>query len=75
MAAQIPCRYCIYFHTQAAKANGASEREIQETLAIAASIRHWSTFLNGSQTSEATFRKEVDQIVANVRKRSQTASR
>ena len=75
VAAQIPCRYCIYFHTQAAKANGASEREIQETLAIAASVRHWSTFLNGSQTSEATFRKEVDQIVANVRKRSQTASR
>ena len=25
VAAQIPCQYCIYFHTAAAKANGASD--------------------------------------------------
>jgi AhpD family alkylhydroperoxidase len=27
VAAQIPCQYCIYFHTAAAKLNGASEEE------------------------------------------------
>ena len=29
VASQIPCSYCIYFHTAAAKANGASEEEIK----------------------------------------------
>ncbi len=29
VAAQIPCQYCIYFHTAAAKANGATEEEIR----------------------------------------------
>src|SRR5438067_921997 len=27
VAAQIPCRYCVYFHTQAAKLNGATDDE------------------------------------------------
>jgi AhpD family alkylhydroperoxidase len=39
VAAQIPCQYCIYFHT-AAKANGASDEEIKETVAMAAVVRH-----------------------------------
>jgi AhpD family alkylhydroperoxidase len=75
VAAQIPCRFCVYFHTEAAKLNGASEGEISEALAMAGLTRHWSTFLNGTQTSEAAFRKEVDQVTAIIRKRSQTASR
>jgi AhpD family alkylhydroperoxidase len=75
VAAQIPCRFCVYFHSKAAKMNGASEPEIQEALAMAGLTRHWSTFLNGTQTNEASFRKEVDQIVAILKKRSQTASR
>jgi AhpD family alkylhydroperoxidase len=45
VTAQIPCRYCIYFHTAAAKANGASDEEIKETVATAAVARHWSTAL------------------------------
>ena len=75
VAAQIPCKHCIYFHTKAARQNGATDAEIQEALAIAALTRHWSTFLNGTLTSEATFRKEVDQIVATAKRRRQTASR
>ena len=75
VAAQVPCRFCVYFHTEAAKLNGASDQEIAEALAMAGLTRHWSTFLNGTMTSETTFRKEVDQIVAILRKRSQTASR
>ncbi|TIP50248.1 MAG: carboxymuconolactone decarboxylase family protein, partial [Mesorhizobium sp.] len=49
VASQIPCQYCIYFHTLAAKANGASDEEIKEAIAMAAIVRHWSTMLNGSQ--------------------------
>ncbi len=32
VASQIPCDYCVYFHTQAAEANGATDEEIPETL-------------------------------------------
>src|SRR5580658_3022974 len=46
VAAQIPCSYCIYFHTQAAKLNGATDAEIREAVAMAAISRHWSTVLN-----------------------------
>src|SRR5688572_6689560 len=40
VSAQIPCHYCIYFHTAAAKLHGASEDEIRETVAMAAIVRH-----------------------------------
>ena len=68
VAAQIPCRYCIYFHTQISKLDGASEREIGEAVAMAALTRHWSTVLNGSLIDETAFRREVDQIVASAKK-------
>ena len=68
VAAQIPCQFCIYFHTEAAKLNGATDQEIREAVAMAAITRHWSTVLNGSLIDEAAFRKEVDQIVVNAKK-------
>jgi AhpD family alkylhydroperoxidase len=67
VAAQIPCRYCIFAHTEFAKLDGASETEIGEAVAMAAMTRHWSTFLNGIQTDEAKFRGEIAKIVANVK--------
>jgi AhpD family alkylhydroperoxidase len=67
VAAQIPCRYCIVAHTEFAKLNGASETEIGEAVAMAAITRHWSTFLNGTQTDETRFRAEIAKIVANVK--------
>ena len=60
VAAQIPCAYCIYFHTEVAKAYGATPDEIKEAVALAAISRHWSTVLNGMAIDMATFRKEVD---------------
>src|SRR5205814_1910806 len=68
VASQIPCRYCIVFHTDAARLNGATDSEIREAVAMAALTRHWSTFLNGTLTDETTFRHETDQAIANVRK-------
>ena len=68
VAAQIPCQYCIYFHTEAAKLNGASDAEIREAVAMAAITRHWWTVLNGSLIDENQFRREVDQIVRNAKK-------
>lgn len=63
IAAQIPCQYCVYFHTAAAKANGATDEEIREAVAMAAIVRHWSTVLNGMQTDPAAFRQEVDTVL------------
>ncbi|HET9990764.1 MAG TPA: carboxymuconolactone decarboxylase family protein [Kofleriaceae bacterium] len=68
VAAQIPCQFCIYFHTEAAKLNGASDEEIREAVAMAAITRDVSTVLNGAMLDETQFRKDVDQIVANVKK-------
>ncbi|RWX63248.1 carboxymuconolactone decarboxylase family protein [Mesorhizobium sp. M4B.F.Ca.ET.089.01.1.1] len=71
VAAQIPCQYCIYFHTEAARLNGASDEEIKEAIAMAAIVRHWSTMLNGSQVDLATFKKQTDDVFAAVKAKSQ----
>ncbi len=71
VASQIPCQYCIYFHTIAAKANGASDEEIKEAVAMAAIVRHWSTMLNGSQVDLATFKQQTDDLFAAVKAKSQ----
>jgi AhpD family alkylhydroperoxidase len=63
VAAQIPCTYCIYFHTAAAKANGATDAEMREAVAMAAISRHWSTVLNGMQVDPAGFRQETDTVL------------
>jgi AhpD family alkylhydroperoxidase len=68
VAAQIPCQYCVYFHTAAAQLNGATDAEIREAVAMAAITRDMSTVLNGAMADETQFRKDVDQIVANVKK-------
>lgn len=63
VAAQIPCKHCLIVHTEFAKLNGATDREIREALGVAAIVRHWSTFLNGMQTDEASFRSDVKQML------------
>lgn len=60
VAAQIPCQYCIYFHTRSARAAGASEEEIREAVAMSANTRFWSTILNGTEVDFDNFRKEFD---------------
>ena len=60
VAAQIPCEYCIYFHTRSARAAGASDEEIREAVAMAANTRFWSTILNGTEVDFDNFRKEFD---------------
>ncbi len=63
VAAQIPCQYCIYFHTAAAKASGATDQEIKEAVAMAALVRHWSTVLNGLEIDLNGFKREVDTVM------------
>jgi AhpD family alkylhydroperoxidase len=74
VAAQIPCSYCIYFHTAAAKLNGATDAEIREAVAMAAITRHWSTVLNGMQADPAGFRQETDAVLHLAAQRMKAAS-
>jgi len=73
VSAQIPCQYCIYFHTAAAKANGASAEEIREAVAMAAIVRHWSTVLNGMQVDAAAFQRETDTVLRLAGEKAKTA--
>lgn len=70
VSAQVPCKYCTYFHTSAAKVNKASQAEIGEAVAIAACVRRWSTFINGIQTDEGQFKSEVDKMLQFVNKKA-----
>ena len=45
VAAEIPCAACLYFHSAAATANGASGKEISEAVALAFMGRSWSKVL------------------------------
>jgi AhpD family alkylhydroperoxidase len=75
VAAQIPCQYCIYFHTAAAKANGASDEEIREAVAMAAVVRHWSTVLNGMQVDLGGFKRETDTVLGLAADKAKAADR
>jgi AhpD family alkylhydroperoxidase len=61
------CRYCAYFHTEAARLFGATEDEITETALISKNTMGWSTYLNTLQFDYDKFVEEFDQIVAHVR--------
>ncbi len=64
VSAQVPCAYCVYFHTRVARAHGATDAEIQEAVAMAAISRHWSTVLNGMGIDLAAFQRETDAILS-----------
>lgn len=58
VAAQIPCRYCIWLDTKMAKDLGVTDEEIAEAVAQAGLTRHWSAILNGMQVDFETFKAE-----------------
>ncbi|SLN46934.1 carboxymuconolactone decarboxylase family protein [Oceanibacterium hippocampi] len=58
VAAQIPCRYCIWLDTRFARELGATDEEIAEAVAQAGLTRHWSAILNGMQIDFETFKAE-----------------
>src|SRR3954453_2149006 len=61
------CRYCVYFHTEAARLFGATDEEVTEAALIAKNTMGWSTYLNTLQFDYDEFVREFDQIAAHVR--------
>ena len=75
VSAQVPCAYCVYFHTQVAKAYGATPEELKEAVALAAISRHWSTVLNGMAIDMGSFRNEVDTSLRIAAERAKEAKK
>jgi AhpD family alkylhydroperoxidase len=59
LSAYAKCKYCVFFHTEMAKLNGASEEEIEEAVHIAKNSAGWSTYLNGLQLDFNQFKEEI----------------
>ncbi len=59
VAATIKCRYCIFFHTEAAKANGATDDEIKEAILMGGATNLFSTWINGTEYDFDKFKKET----------------
>jgi AhpD family alkylhydroperoxidase len=63
------CRYCAYYHAEAARLFGATEEEIVEASLMAKNTMGWSTYLNAMQVDYDTFTAELDAIVSYVKSR------
>ena len=61
------CRYCAYFHAEAARMFGATEDEIIETAMVAKHTMGWSTYLNTLPVRLRRVTSEFDQIAAHIR--------
>jgi AhpD family alkylhydroperoxidase len=61
------CKYCAYFHTEAARLFGATDEEINEAALVAKNTMGWSTYLNARQFDYDEFVREFDQIATHVR--------
>jgi AhpD family alkylhydroperoxidase len=68
ISAVTKCKYCIFFHAEMAKLNGASEAEIEEALHGAKLSAGWSAYISGHQLDFDQFKKEILQVCQHVRK-------
>jgi AhpD family alkylhydroperoxidase len=59
ISAATKCHYCSFFHTEMAKANGATDAEIEDAVHFAKSSVGWSAYINGLQMDENEFKSEV----------------
>ncbi len=73
VAGQVPCEYCVTFHSEKAKAYGATDDEISEVLALSGAVRSWSTVLNGLNVDQTKFKSDVARIVEGIKKQGKMA--
>ena len=67
VASQIPCKYCVIAHTEFAKLNGATDKEIAEAVAMSSFTRDMSTLLNGMRVDETQFHADISRLVKGAR--------
>jgi AhpD family alkylhydroperoxidase len=66
VAAHIKCRYCIHFHTEAARANGASDAELREAVAMGGLTVLFSNMITGAQTDFERFKAETNRAIQHI---------
>ncbi|MEK7357097.1 MAG: carboxymuconolactone decarboxylase family protein [Bdellovibrionota bacterium] len=72
VAAQIPCRYCLYFHSKVGtELNGATDADNEAAIAISALTRKWSTFLNGLGQDPKAFQRDLDRMTKTLMRQTQ----
>ena len=69
VSAESRCRYCSFFHSEAAKLFGATDEEIEEAVHFARYAAGWSTYVNGIRYDYEQFVREVGQIGSYLSKR------
>jgi len=60
VAAEIKCKYCIYFHTAAARAMGATDEELKEACFMGGHTDQFSNAISGMQVDFERFKQDVD---------------
>jgi len=70
IAASIKCPYCIYFHTRAARMNGATDEEIAETAMLTRFTTGWSSILHVADIDLAEFKKQFTDFEEYVKKQA-----
>jgi AhpD family alkylhydroperoxidase len=68
VASQIPCEYCVIYHTEAARAAGATQAQLQEAVGMASVTRQSSTLLYGLQTDKVQFKKDLERLMKGPKK-------
>lgn len=61
------CQYCLFYHTQLAKLNGATDEEIEDAVHYAKSSIGWSAYLTGKLTDLDQFKADVLKACEHVR--------
>jgi AhpD family alkylhydroperoxidase len=69
VAANIKCPYCVLFHTEMAKMNGATEEELSEAYFLASMTAEWSAILHAQRYDFNTYLSELQQIGAYLQSR------
>ena len=64
------CRYCVLFHTEAAKLFGATEAEIEEAVHYTKLVSGWSVYINGLQVNYDEFAAQVGRVVEHIQKQA-----
>lgn len=67
VASSMKCTYCIFHQKEFAKALGASEEEIEQSLEYAKYIAGWSAYISGLQPDVEQFKDEVRQVARQLR--------
>lgn len=68
LASHIKCRYCTYFHTQAARFYGAKDEELREASTMGGYTSMMSNALTGAEVDFDHFTEEVDRAFEHLRR-------